>query len=90
MFNWFFKIRSYENEVHARTLNTQITVVLSSTGIRPAEDYEMVVAWVAKNRERIDSQEYGDSCDMLLDEFPRATRVVVEHGGRHFGAAVRR
>jgi hypothetical protein len=88
MFNWFFNIRSFENEVHTRTLHTQIWVTLRSEGIRPAEDFEEVNSWIHEHREKIDLQEYADTCEMIMDNFPRATKVKVLHGGHHFGAAV--
>lgn len=86
MFQWFFKLRSYDNEIQTRTMNTQIWVTMRAEGNRPAEDFEEVTAWVSHHRDRIDSQEYGDTCDLILDSFPRAKRVKVTHGGRHFGA----
>ena len=90
MLNWFLKIRSFQNEVRARTLNTQITAVFSSGGVRPAEDFTDFQDWINLHREQIDRQEYADTCEMIMDFFDRCTWVRVSHGGSHFGAVVSR
>ena len=90
MFNWFFQLRTFENELRTRTLHTQIWVTLESRGVRPAEDFEEINSWVNDNREKIDGQEYADTCELIMDIFPRVTKVKVSHGGYHFGAVASR